>query len=256
MNRIEKKFKEIEGRSAFIGYITSGDPTLEKTEELVYAMEENGCDIIELGIPYSDPVADGPVIQLAAQRALDNGIKVKDIFETVAKIREKSQVPIAFLVYYNTVFAYGLKAFADKCDEVGIDGLIIPDLPLEERKELMPYLEGKNVGIIPLVAPNSNTRIKDIVTGGRGFVYCISSFGVTGMRDNFEINISKYLESVKAQTDLPLAVGFGISTNDDVKKFAEVADGVIVGSAIVKKVEETNGSAKEVGAFIKELSEI
>lgn len=253
MNRIEKKFKELNGKTAFIGYITSGDPSIEKTEEMVYEMEKNGCDIIELGIPYSDPVADGPTIQAAAKRALDNGTRVADVFELIKNIRKNSEVPLAFLLYFNTVFAYGVEKFVKKCDEIGIDGLIIPDLPLEEREEIAPYLKESNVGLIPLVAPNSKERIKPICDGGRGFVYCISSFGVTGMRDSFEIDIKSYLDEVREQTELPLAVGFGISTNEDVKKFAKIADGVIVGSAIVKEVEKSNGDAKAIGAKIKAL---
>ncbi len=253
MNKIDIKFRELEGRSAHIGYITAGDPSLEKTEELVYSLEKNGCDIIELGIPYSDPVADGPIIQLAAQRALDNGISIDKIFESVEKIRKNSQVPMAFLVYYNSIYAYGREKFVDRCEEAGIDGLIIPDLPLEEREELLPYLHGKNLGLIPLVAPNSNTRIKDIVANGKGFVYCISSFGVTGMRDNFEVNIKSYLDSVRKETNLPLAVGFGIGTSKDVEKFAKVADGIIVGSAIVDKVGKSGGCGVEVGKFVKDL---
>ncbi len=253
MNKIDIKFKELKGRSAHIGYITAGDPNLEKTEELVYSLEKNGCDIIELGIPYSDPVADGPVIQLASKRALDNGISIDRIFETVGKIRKKSQIPMVFLVYYNSIYVYGRKKFIEKCEEKGIDGLIIPDLPLEERGEINPYLYGKNLGLIPLVAPNSNTRIKDIVAGGKGFVYCISSFGVTGMRDNFEVNIKAYLDRIRKETNLPLALGFGIGSSEDVSRFSKVANGVIVGSAIVNKVHESRGCGVEVGKFVREL---
>lgn len=254
MNKIENKFKELNGKSAFIAYITSGHPTLAKTEELIYTLESNGADIIELGIPYSDPIADGPIIQAAGQKALDNGVKIKDIFATIKKVREKSQVPLALLVYYNSVYAFGHEKFVANCEEAGVDGLIIPDLPLEEQDELKTYLKGKNVGLIPLVAPNSGDRIAKVVEEGKGFVYCVSSLGVTGMRDSFETDLKEYLSSIRKHTDLPLAIGFGVSTNEDVKGFAKFADGIIVGSAIVQKVEETDGNIEKVASYIKELS--
>lgn len=256
MNKIEKKFQELQGRSAFIAYITSGHPSLEKTEELIYSLEENGADIIEVGIPYSDPIADGPIIQLAAQKSLENGTKIRDVFAMIKGLRSKSQVPIALLVYYNSVFAYGLDNFIASCEEAGVDGLIIPDLPLEEQGEIKEHLIGKKVGLIPLVAPNSGDRVASIVEGGKGFVYCVSSLGVTGMRDSFEIDMNRYLDSIRKYTKLPLAIGFGIGCNDDVRKFAKVADGIIVGSAIVQKVEESNGDSRVVGDFVRELSTI
>jgi len=255
MNKIENKFKELNGKSAFIAFLTSGHPTLEKTEELIYTLENNGADIIELGIPYSDPIADGPVIQQAGQNSLDNGTKIKDIFAMIEKVRGKSQVPLALLVYYNSIFAHGIANFVEKCEKAQIDGLIIPDLPLEERVELLEALEGKNVGLIPLVAPNSNERIGEITKEGRGFVYCVSSFGVTGTREKFEVDMKEYLDKVRTYTNLPLAVGFGISNNEDVRSFANIADGIIVGSAIVSKVEESDGDSKIVGDFVRTLCE-
>ncbi len=253
MSRIEKKFQELKGKSAFIGYITAGDPTIEKTKELVIAMEKGGCDIVELGIPYSDPVADGPVIQAAAQRALDNGTTVDKIFEEVEKIREDSQIPLVFLVYYNTIYSIGVENFVKECSKNGVDGLIVPDLPVEEREEILPYIKKYNVDLIPLVAPNSEERIPKIIENGGGFVYCISSFGVTGTREEFDSSIGNYLEKVRKSSHLPLAVGFGISTREDVETFEKLADGVIVGSALVKVVEKNNGDSVELQKKVKEL---
>lgn len=253
MSRIKNKFEELNGKSAFIGYITAGDPSIEKTKELVIAMEKGGCDIVELGIPYSDPVADGPVIQAAAQRALDNGATVDKIFEEVKKIRKDSQVPLVFLVYYNTIYSKGVENFVRECSEKGVDGLIIPDLPVEEREEILPFIQKYNVDLIPLVAPNSEERIPKIIENGGGFVYCISSFGVTGTREEFDSSIGNYLEKVRKNSHLPLAVGFGISTREDVETFEKLADGVIVGSALVKVVEKTNGDSGELEKKVKEL---
>ena len=253
MSRIGKKFEKLGGKIAFIGYITAGDPSIEITKDLVLAMEKGGCDIVELGVPYSDPVADGPVIQAAAQRALDNGVTVEKIFEVVEDIRKESQIPLVFLVYYNTIYANGLEKFVNKCAETGVDGLIIPDLPLEEREEILPFMKVKEIDLIPLVAPNSGNRVEKIIENGGGFVYCISSFGVTGTREEFDSSIGNYLEKVRKNSHLPLAVGFGISTREDVETFEKLADGVIVGSALVKVVEKTNGDSGELEKKVKEL---
>ena len=252
MSRIGKKFEELAGKTAFIGYITAGDPSIEKTKDLVLALEKGGCDIVELGIPYSDPVADGPVIQLAAQRALDNGTTIEKIFDVVKDIRKVSQIPLVFLVYYNSIYASGIEKFVRSCVEIGVDGLIIPDLPLEERDEILPFLN-KDIDLIPLVAPNSGDRVEKILENGGGFVYCISSFGVTGTREEFDSSISEYLNEVKKVSELPLAIGFGISTRKDVEIFETLANGVIVGSALVKVVAETDGDAKALEDKVKEL---
>jgi len=252
MSRIGKKFEELAGKTAFIGYITAGDPSIEKTKDLVLALEKGGCDIVELGIPYSDPVADGPVIQAAAQRALDNGTTIEKIFDVVKDIRKSSQIPLVFLVYYNSIYASGIEKFIKKCVEIGVDGLIIPDLPLEERDEILPFMN-KEIDLIPLVAPNSGDRVEKILENGGGFVYCISSFGVTGTREEFDSSISEYLNEVKKVSELPLAIGFGISTRKDVEIFETLANGVIVGSALVKVVAETDGDAKALEDKVKEL---
>ena len=254
MNRIEKKYKELGDKKALITYITAGDPSLEKTQELIYAMERGGADIIELGIPYSDPIADGPIIQAADQRALDNKTNLSKIFEVVKKARKKTEIPLAFLIYFNTILTQGIEKFIKKCEEIGVDGLIIPDLPLEERGEIIEFMKGSSIDLIPLVAPNSKERLKDIINnGGSGFVYCISSFGVTGVRDNFDVDLKKFLEEVRTVTDLPLAVGFGISNREHVENIHRIADGAIVGSAIVKLVYETNGDIEIIEKKVREL---
>lgn len=255
MNRITRKFEELKtiNRKAFIGYLTAGDPNIEKTEELVYALEAGGSDIIEIGIPYSDPLADGPVIQEAALRAFNNNITLNKIFNCVKNIRINTEVPLLFLVYFNTVFSYGLEKFIEKCSKIGIDGLIIPDLPLEERDEIKPYISKSNILLIPMVTLTSNNRIKNIVSDSSGFVYCVSSYGVTGARQNFDESIENFIEDIRKETDLPIAVGFGISNNESVKYFNRFADGVIVGSAIVKVIGDTNGDCSKVRQFVKEL---
>jgi len=256
MNRIIAKFDKLreKNKTAFIGYVTAGDPTIEKTVELVHAMESGGADIIEIGIPYSDPLADGPVIQAAGLRAFDNGVCVDDIFNCIKEIRKSSQVPVLFLVYYNTIFNMGNEKFTTKCKAVGIDGLIVPDLPMEERDELLEYTDKYDICLVPLVAPTSKNRVADIAHNNSGFVYCVSTMGVTGVRDSFNDNVVEYLQDVKSQTDLPVAVGFGISSREKVKFFSQFVDGVIVGSAIVKKVHETGADTNTLTSFIHDLT--
>lgn len=255
MNRIDKKFRELKekGKKAFISFITAGDPTIEDTKNIIYALEEAGTDIIEIGIPYSDPLADGPVIQNAALRAFKNNIKVKDIMAMVKDIRKKTDIPLVYLVYINTILVYGKEKFIKECADIGIDGLVIPDLPLEERDEIKDIIDNTNVALIPLVAPTSKERIKEIVKDSIGFVYCVSSLGVTGRKSDFYKDVTAYLEDVKSKSHIPIAVGFGISTKEDILKFYPYVDGVIVGSAIVKKIEEGKGDAEIVRKFVKEL---
>lgn len=255
MNRIDKRFEYLRenGRKALIPYICAGDDTLQKTEELVYLLEEAGADVIELGIPYSDPLADGPVIQAAALRALKGGFRIANFFDTVAKIRKNSQVPLACMVYYSSIIGYGKEKFVEGCLKSEIDGLIIPDLPYEEYDELMPLLENTNLYLIPLVALTSGDRIKMLVENSRGFVYCVSSLGVTGERNNFDARIDSFIKEVKRYTDTPACIGFGISTKEDVEKFDKIADGAIVGSAIVRKIHKSKGNLDDVSKFVKEL---
>lgn len=259
ISRITKKFEELKSKNkkAFITYITAGDPSLDITYNLVLGMEREGVDIVELGIPYADPLADGPVIQNASQRALKSGTNITKVFQLVKKLREKTEIPIVFLVYFNSIFKYGFKKFLDNCSNNGVDGLIIPDLPLEERRELQDMMKNYSIDLIPLVAPTSKERIGAIVQNGSGFVYCISSMGVTGTRDKMGIDIDIFLKDVKKYTELPLALGFGISTPEMVKELSQSSDGLIVGSAIIKEIElgiKEGEIEKRVLKFVKKLS--
>ncbi len=250
-------------KKALITYITAGDPSLELTEQLVMTMEDAGADIVELGIPYSDPLADGPVIQRATRRALESGTNLDSVFATVSRIRSKTQIPLAFLVYYNPILQYGIPRFLRKCYQSGVDGLIIPDLPLEERTELRNILAEMQlpISLIPLVAPTSSQRVQSIVADASGFIYCISSMGVTGQRDNFPPELGDFLKNVKSNTQIPTAIGFGISSPNAVSKLKAHADGVIVGSAIIKVMEDVLNAQgqqeinKEVHAFVKQLAQ-
>lgn len=257
MNRINQKFRKLKEfkKSAFIAFLEAGDPSIEKTEELIYAMEESGVDIIEIGIPFSDPLADGPVIQDATLRAFKIGISIKKIFDCVERVRENTEIPLLFLVYFNTIFNYGIEKFVKKCKEVGIDGLIIPDLPLEEREDILQYNKKYKVALIPMVAPTSKNRIKKVIEGCDGFVYCVSSLGVTGVRQDFHKDLDDFLNLVKDQSAIPIAVGFGISSREDIRRLSKKADGVIVGSAIVSVIGETQGECEAVKRKIIELME-
>lgn len=222
---------------AFIPFITCGDPSLETTEELVYAMEKAGADLIELGIPFSDPTAEGPVIQAANIRALSNGVTTDKIFEMVEKMRKKTSVPMVFMTYANVVFSYGTEKFCRRAAETGMDGLILPDVPFEEKEEFASVCRKYGLDLISLIAPTSHERIREIAKEAEGFVYCVSSLGVTGVRKEITTDIGEMVKMVKSQKDIPCAVGFGISTPEQAEKMASQADGVIVGSAIVKLCE-------------------
>lgn len=230
-NRITEAFQK---GKAFIPFITCGDPSLEITEQLVYAMEEAGADIIELGIPFSDPTAEGPVIQEANVRALSGGTTTDKIFDMVIKIREKSNIPMVFMTYANVVFSYGTERFVQKAAEIGMDGLILPDVPFEEKEEFDVVCKKYGLDLISLIAPTSHERISQIAREANGFVYCVSSLGVTGTRTTITTDIGAMVKLVKAAKDIPCAVGFGISTPEQAKKMAAQSDGAIVGSAIVK----------------------
>lgn len=255
MNRIKQTFETLksQNRAARISFLTAGDPDVATSFELVKALIDGGSDIVEIGIPFSDPLADGPVIQAAANRALSGGITVDQVFDLVTKCREVTDKPLLFLMYINTLLVYGKEKFITRCQEAGIDGLIIPDLPFEERDEVFSLMKKHQVELIPLVAPTSKDRVKMIVDGCEGFVYCVSSMGVTGRASDFHTELDSYIGEVRSQTDLPIAIGFGITNNDDVKRFEKLADGVIVGSAIVKTIEETKGDPEKVKAFVSEL---
>jgi len=258
MNRIDLTFDTLkkQNKKALITFITAGDPDLSLTEKLVLAMEEAGADLIELGVPFSDPVAEGPTIQASSQRALESGTKLSQIFSLVARLRERTQIPLPLMMYLNPVCKYGKEDFFAACKNSGIDGIIIPDLPFEEKDELEETAEKYGIYIIDLVAPTSGTRIPKIATGSRGFLYCISSLGVTGERTAFQTDFLSFFREIRQHTKTPLALGFGISSPDQVRALKEFSDGVIVGSAIVKIVEEHGKEAvPHVKQFVRELKQ-
>ena len=235
---MNKKITEAFSRGkAFIPFVTCGDPSLDVTEKIVNAMVEAGADLIELGIPFSDPTAEGPVIQGANLRALSGGVTTDKVFDMVEKIRKNTDVPMVFMTYANVVFSYGTERFCKRAQEVGMDGLILPDVPYEEKEEFAEVADKYGLALISLIAPTSHERIATIAKDAEGFVYCVSSLGVTGMRSQITTDIGAMVKLVKAQKDIPCAVGFGISTPEQAKKMAVQADGVIVGSAIVKLCE-------------------
>lgn len=261
MNRIEAKLATLKEKNekAFITYMTAGLPNMETTKEIIKAQEEAGTDIIELGVPFSDPAADGPVIQDASYRSILNGTNIKKIFECVKETRKECEIPIIFMMYYNTVYHYGLEAFVDKCIETGIDGLIIPDLPLEEQGELNALLAKENAPIlIQLVSPVSKQRVPMILENARGFVYCVSSMGVTGQQSGFHKNVVNYLKEVKEISKIPVMMGFGIKEAKDVEAVKDTIDGCIVGSHFIRLMEENNydlGAIKDyIMKFKKELN--
>lgn len=235
MNKLHHVFAN---GKAFIPFITAGDPSIEITEQLVLQMAEAGADLIELGIPFSDPIAEGQVIQDADNRALSGGVSVDKIFGMVKHIRKTCDIPLAFMTYVNLVFTYDADRFMKKCQEVGVDALIVPDLPYEEKDELMPYCLKHGIALISMIAPTSSNRIRMIAREAQGFIYCVSSMGVTGVRQKISNDAIEMVKLVREVNDIPCAIGFGISTPEQASRFAEFSDGVIVGSAIVKIVEQ------------------
>lgn len=235
MSRIEQAFQN---KKAFIPFVTGGDPTLDVTEQLLYAMEEAGADLIEIGIPFSDPIAEGVVIQEANERALSAGCTTDKLFDMVKRAREKVEVPMVFLTYLNPIYTYGKEKFMKRCVECGIDGIIVPDMPFEEKSELSGICDEYGVDIISLIAPTSKERIRMIAKEAKGYIYCVSSLGVTGVRSEIKTDIAGMVKLVRETTKVPCAVGFGISTPKQARKMADVSDGAIVGSAIVKLVAQ------------------
>jgi len=251
MSRIAEAFKK---GKAFIPFITCGDPKLEVTAEIVREMEKNGADLIELGIPFSDPTAEGPVIQQASLRALEGGVTTDKIFEMVTELRRDVTVPMVFMTYANVVFSYGAEKFIGKCAEIGIDGLILPDIPYEEKGEFDDICKKYDVDLISLIAPTSENRTAMIAREASGFIYIVSSLGVTGERKKITTNIESLVKIIRENTDIPCAVGFGISTPEQAAEMAEYADGVIVGSAIVRLAGEYGeNSPKPIGEYVKKM---
>ncbi len=235
MSRIKEVFAK---GKAFITFITAGDPSLDITGKLIIEMAKSGADLIEIGIPFSDPVAEGIVIQQADERALKGGTTTDKIFKMVEEVRKQCEIPLAFMTYINPVFTYGGERFLKNCKDCGIDALIVPDLPFEEKGELKPYCDKYGVDLISFITPTSHERIRMIAREARGFVYCVSSMGVTGVRNKITANARDMIRLVKAEQDIPCAIGFGIATPEQAGEIALYGDGIIVGSAIVKMVGE------------------
>ncbi|MGN0585283.1 MAG: tryptophan synthase subunit alpha [Ruminococcus sp.] len=253
MSNIRKAF---ENGKAFIPFITCGDPDLETTGKVVRAAAENGADLIELGIPFSDPTAEGPVIQGANIRALAGGITTDKVFDFVKDIRSDVKIPLVFMTYANVVFSYGAEKFMSKCSETGIDGIILPDLPFEEKDEFQPVCDKYDIDLISLIAPTSEQRIAMIAKEAKGFIYVVSSLGVTGTRSEITTDIGSIIKVIRENTEVPCAVGFGISTPVQAQKMASLSDGAIVGSAIIKIIEKYGrDSAEYVGEYVKEMKE-
>ncbi|WDF82900.1 tryptophan synthase subunit alpha [Lacticaseibacillus pabuli] len=253
MSKISAAFAD---HKAFIPFIVSGDPTPEATLQNIKALADGGADIIELGIPFSDPVADGPVIQKGDLRAFADGISVAGVFDIVAKAREFTDIPMAFLTYANIPFQYGYDAFCKRCAELGVTGLVIPDLPYEEQGEIRPSAEKYGIDIIELITLTSGKdRVKQIASVAQGFIYVVSSEGVTGTRDEFDSRLTQLLSDIHAVTDVPAAIGFGIHTPDQAQAMAKIADGVIVGSGIVQIVGDKGTDAPAaVEQYVSELA--
>lgn len=253
MSKIQEAFAK---GKAFIPFITCGDPDLDTTEKIVHSMAESGADLIELGIPFSDPTAEGPVIQGANLRALSGGVTTDKIFDLVRRLRQDIIIPMVFMTYSNVVFSYDAEKFISTCAEVGIDGLILPDLPFEEKEEFDAICKKYGVDLISLIAPTSENRIAMIAKEAEGFIYIVSSLGVTGVRSEINTDIASMVKLVKENTDVPCAVGFGISTPQQAAKMAAISDGAIVGSAIVKLIaQHGRDAAGPVGEYVKSMKD-
>lgn len=251
MNRIQNAFQD---QKVFIGFITAGDPNLDKTQEFILEMERAGAGLVEIGIPFSDPIAEGPVIQNANIRALSAGCTTDKIFSMVEELRQKTEIPLVFMAYANTLYKYGYEKFCNRCQEVGIDGMIVPDMPFEEKTELASVAKKYGLSVISMVAPTSEKRIREIARESEGFLYVVSSLGVTGVRDNITTDVESIIRSIREVTDTPASVGFGINTKEQVHHYTSIADGAIVGSAIVKIVEQYGeDAAPKIYEYVSEM---
>ncbi len=251
MSKIHKAFRD---KKAFIPFITCGDPDLDTTKKIIRELEKNGADLIELGIPFSDPTAEGPVIQGANIRALSNGITTDDIFEMVKEIRADVTVPLVFMTYANVVFSYGMDSFFGRCAEAGMDGIILPDVPFEEKAEFECHAEKHGIDFVSMVAPTSEERIERIAQNAKGFIYIVSSLGVTGERSSINSHVKELVGKVKKSAKVPCAVGFGISTPQQASEMVQIADGAIIGSAIVRIIGQYGKDAPEhVGEFVRSI---
>lgn len=251
MSNIKKAF---ENGKAFIAFITCGDPDVETTINAVREAVKNGADLIELGIPFSDPTAEGPVIQSANVRALKNGITTDKVFNLVKELRQDVKVPMVFMTYANVVFSYGAEKFINTCKEIGIDGLILPDIPYEEKEEFSDICHKYDIDLISFVAPTSKNRIAMIAKEAEGFIYVVSSLGVTGKRSEITTDLNSIVKIIRENTKIPCAIGFGISSPKQAKEMSNIADGVIVGSAIVELLGKYGKNAPTyIGSFVKEM---
>ena len=257
MNRIDHKFQELRdrGTSAFMPYLCAGDPTPELTAKLLLTLEEAGADFIELGVPFSDPIADGPTVQRASERALTHGISLQQILEIVTSVRPQTDIPIALMSYYNPIFRMGEETFCKAAQDAGVDGVIVPDLPPEEAQQLLEVAPRYNLATIFLVAPTSPPeRMQLIASVSTGFVYCVSLTGVTGARAILSDEVAPMIAELRKHTDKPISVGFGVSTPEQATQVAQIADGVIVGSAIVNVIEENMEDEGKMLAAVKQFT--
>ncbi len=253
MSKIREAFQN---GKAFIPFITAGDPTLEDTERFIVTMADCGADLIEIGIPFSDPIAEGIVIQEADIRALASGTTADKVFDMVSRVRKKVSIPLVFMTYLNPVYHYGYEKFFTRCEEAGISGIIIPDLPYEEKAEADGPAAAHGVELISMIAPTSEDRIRMIAKEAGGFIYVVSSMGVTGMRSDITTDLPSMVRAIREVTTIPCAIGFGINTPDQAEKMAGIADGVIVGSAIVKIIERKgSGAAPEIAEYVRKMKD-
>ena len=253
MSKIHEAF---ENGKAFIAFVTGGDPDLDTTKKIIKEMEKAGADLIEIGIPFSDPIAEGPIIQEANERALANGCTTDKLFDALKDIKDEVSVPLVFLTYINPIYAYDVDKFLARCNECGIQGLIIPDLPYEEKDEIADECKNNDVDIISLIAPTSHDRIKMIAKEATGFIYCVSSLGVTGVRSDINTDLGGMVKLVRETTDVPCAFGFGIATPEQAEYVAKYSDGAIVGSAIVKIVAKYGKDCLPyINEYVKSMKE-
>jgi len=253
MSNIQNAFKN---GKAFIGFVTGGDPNIESSKEFIMQMVKAGADIVEIGIPFSDPIAEGPVIQEANNRALAAGTTVEKLFTLVADLRKETSIPLLFMTYVNPVFHYGYDAFFKRCKDVGLDGIIVPDLPFEEQPPVKEAASKHGIDLVSLIAPTSQARIKEIAKSACGFIYLVSSMGVTGMRSEITTDLAPITEAIKSVTSTPIAIGFGIHTPQQAAQMARIADGVIVGSALVKLSAQYGAeAAPHIYSYVKEMKE-
>ena len=240
----------------FVAFVTCGDPDLDTTKKIILALERAGCDLIELGIPFSDPTAEGPVIQEANERALSNGCTTDDVFEMIKEVRKETSIPMVFMTYANVVFHYGTEKFCQKMVDTDMSGMILPDVPYEEKDEFETICHQYGLDFIRMIAPTSHDRIKMIANDAQGFLYCVSSLGVTGTRSKITTNVNEMVDIVRSVSDIPCGIGFGISTPEQAKKMTEKADAAIVGSAIIKIIAKYGKEAPDhVEAYVRSMVE-